>query len=743
MSMDKKLQQRNSSNPEIWGGIECTINRINDSFLDQLEYANHYQRDNDLSLIAGLGIKTLRYPVLWERHQPRIDEAIDWTWTEKQLATLTHHGIKPIVGLVHHGSGPAFTNLLDDNFAEGLANYAEKVATKFPWIEYYTPVNEPLTTARFSGLYGFWYPHTKNDVSFAKMFLTQMKGVVLAMQAIRKINPHAKLVQTEDLGKTYCSPSLQYQTNFENERRWLTYDLLCGNIKPGHKMWNYFLRLGISETILNFFLENLCPPDIMGLNYYITSERFIDEDYKKYPSSTHGGNELQVYADVEACRVPHTQPSGLEVLLKEAWERYSLPIAITEVQLNCGREDQARWLKEVWDICFKLKNEGLDIKAVTAWALLGSFGWDKLLTSKKMKYEPGAFDVGSGTPRPTALAAVIKTLVAEQNYSHPVVENKGWWHRDVRFIYEDAIDPMPETIHDNSQPLLIIGKNGTLGKAFGKICGFRFINYKLLSRQDVDVTSDLQIEEVIKKYNPWAIINAAGFVRVDDAETEIEKCFADNSHAAFLLASACKKHGIQFITFSSDLVFDGTKNSPYLESDKINPLNIYGRSKAAAESVVLKTNPDSIIIRTSSFFGPWDKYNFVSNVINTLSENNNFVAAEDIFISPAYVPDLVNASLDLLIDNEKGIWHLTNKGEISWSDFAKKVSDKAGLNIDLVDPQPLHLLNWRAQRPKYSVLTSEKGIILPSLDNALNRYLRERNKISFEVESIANNSTPK
>ncbi len=95
------------------------------------------------------------------------------------------------------------------------------------------------------------------------MILNQMKGVVLAMQAIRKINPAAKLVQTEDLGKTYCSPSLQYQANFENERRWLTYDLLCGHVKPGHKMWAYFLRLGISETTLNFFLENICPPDIM------------------------------------------------------------------------------------------------------------------------------------------------------------------------------------------------------------------------------------------------------------------------------------------------------------------------------------------------------------------------------------------------------------------------------------------------------------------------------------------------
>lgn len=732
MSTDKKLQQASSSNPEVWGGIECTINRINNSYLDQLEYANHYKRESDLSLVADLGIKTLRYPVLWEHHQPTQDAEIDWSWTEKQLNTLTAYGIKPIAGLVHHGSGPEYTNLLDENFPEMLASYAEKVAIKFPWIEYYTPVNEPLTTARFSGLYGFWYPHAKNDVSFAKMLLNQMKGVVLAMKAIRKINPGAKLIQTEDLGKTYCSPSLQYQANFENERRWLTYDLLCGMVKPGHKMWNYFLRLGISRDSLNFFIENKCTPDIMGFNYYITSERFLDENYEKYPSFTRGGNELQIYADVEAVRVPHKQPSGLSILLTEAWNRYKLPMAITEVQLNCGREDQARWFKQVWETCVALKNKGLDIKAVTVWALFGSYGWNKLLTSKKMEYEAGAFDVTSGSPRPTALASVIKQLISEEKFSHPLFDHKGWWEREIRFIYEDSFKEKIKTTTEElkkSQPILIIGKRGTLGKAFGKICGFRAINYVLLSRDELDITSELQIDDAIKKYNPWAIINAAGYVRVDDAEADHKKCFHDNSLAPYLLANACKKYGLPFMTFSSDLVFDGNKQQPYVENDIVNPLNIYGRSKAEAESSVLKTNPNSLVIRTSSFFGPWDEYNFVSNVITTLSANNYFTAADDIFISPTYVPDLVNTSLDLLIDNEKGIWHITNNSKITWADLARKVSDKAGLDTDLVEGQPIHSLNWKAARPKYSVLKSDKGISLPTLDNALMRYFRERKSI--------------
>ena len=191
--------------PEVWGGIECTINRVEDNFRDQLLYSGHYTRPGDIEHFAGLGIKKLRYPVLWEFHQPVENATIDWSWTENQLQSIRDNNITPIAGLVHHGSGPAFTDLLDKKFPDKLAAYAEAVAKKFTWIEFYTPVNEPLTTARFSGLYGLWYPHNKDEISFIKMLLNQLKGVVLSMQAIRKINPNAKLVQTEDLGKTYST----------------------------------------------------------------------------------------------------------------------------------------------------------------------------------------------------------------------------------------------------------------------------------------------------------------------------------------------------------------------------------------------------------------------------------------------------------------------------------------------------------------------------------------------------------
>ena len=172
--------------PEIWGGIEPTLNRVNDQYFDQCVFSGHYDRSlSDFEQIASLGIKTLRYPVLWEKHQANINSEPDFAKTEENLHHLLKLGIEPIAGLVHHGSGPPGTDFFDGSFENGLATYARKVAEKFPFLKYYTPVNEPLTTARFCGLYGFWYPHLKTDYDFYRILISECKATVLAMHAIR------------------------------------------------------------------------------------------------------------------------------------------------------------------------------------------------------------------------------------------------------------------------------------------------------------------------------------------------------------------------------------------------------------------------------------------------------------------------------------------------------------------------------------------------------------------------------
>ncbi len=712
---------------ELWGGIECSLNRVQNSYMDQLDRSGHYTRDDDIERFAALGIKTMRYPVLWEKHCPDTSSHISWDYTTRRLNQLKEFGIDPIAGLVHHGSGPAYTNFFDGSFETGLAKYAEAVAKQFPWIKFYTPINEPLTTARFCGLYGHWYPHRKTDEDFLKILLSECRATVLAMKAIRQVNPDAKLVQTEDLGKTHGTPLLKYQASFENHRRWLSFDLLCGKVTRTHPLWKYLIFSGITKKELAFFQQNPCPPDVIGINHYVTSERYIDENYKKFPRHTWGGNKLHKYADVEAVRVSNNCVAGPYKLLKEAWERYKQPMAVTEVHLHCTREEQLRWFKTVWEAAIQLKEEGCQITAVTAWALLGSFDWNSLLTKPLGVYEAGLFDVRSVYPRATAISKMVQSLSKGKPFTHPVLEEEGWWKRPCRIQYFlSGYNESKLCMKSTSQPLLITGKTGTLGKAFARLCTTRGIHHHLLDRDELNITDGAQIEKIILQYRPWAIINAAGFVRVDDAETDAETCFLVNSLAPKQLAAACNKLGVKFVTFSSDLVFNGQKRNPYYESDKVSPINVYGQSKAQAEESVLLENPTSLIIRTSAFFGPWDQYNFVAIALHAFNNKMPFVAANDVTVSPTYVPDLVNTTLDLLLDEESGIWNLTNKGEISWSNFAEEVACRARIQKPTISSVPIAALNLAAPRPNYSVLKSEKGFDLPSLDNALERFFRDR-----------------
>jgi len=465
-------------------------------------------------------------------------------------------------------------------------------------------------------------------------------------------------------------------------------------------------------------------PDVFGFNHYITSERFLDDRIQLYPQNLVGGNGRHRYADVEAVRVEVDEETGIKKLLKEAWNRYHSPMAITEVHLHCHREEQLRWFKHVWDAVCELKNENIDIRAVTSWALFGSFGWNKLLTEPSGEYEPGAFDVRNGTPRATALVRFIKKLTEKNTIPHPLSEEKGWWQRSSRILFGPVIKELRMKAGRNSAPVLIIGKNGTLGRAFAKVCGERCIPYQLLGRQDCDIIDLQQVKNCIAQLRPWAVINAAGYVRVDDAQLDGHRCFLENTQGPQNLAIACNEAGIQFITFSSDLVFDGLKNTPYLESDEPNPLNIYGQSKLQAEKLVAESASSSLIIRTSAFFGPWDEFNFVHNVRKALQNGEPVQVANNIVISPTYVPDLVNATLDLLVDQEKGLWHLSNNGSLTWSEFAYRIAEEFDLERSLIDSKPSEELGYIARRPSYSVLGSNKGQLLPSLDNALEQYIK-------------------
>lgn len=614
---------------ELWGGAECTVVRVGDRWGDQSHLSGHHGRDEDLDLFADVGFKAMRYPVLWERVAPDNPDACDWSWSDARLARLRDLGIRPIAGLVHHGSGPHYTSLLDPDFPAKLGRYAGQVARRYPWIEDWTPVNEPLTTARFSCLYGHWYPHHRDEGSFWTALVNQVDGVRHAMRAIREVNRHARLIQTDDLGRTYATAPLFHQAAFDNMRRWAGWDLLCGRVTPDHPLWRRFAEFGLTNR-LQVLGADPCPPDVVGVNHYLTSDRFLDHRVQHYPLHVVGGNLEQRYADVEAIRVLDPAPGGLAGSLREAWERYRTPLAVTEVHLGCTREEQLRWVGEAWDTAAALREEGVDVRGVTAWAVLGSCGWNTLLTCEGV-YEAGLFDVSAGMPRPTALARLWKGL-PHGAPRHPVARTPGWWRRPMRLLHSPL--PRPARFErgapasapsDEPPPLLLCAATGALGRAFARACDVRGIPYLLADRAGVAAS--------VERHRPWAVVDAGGTAR-----------------GARALAAKAQAWGVQSLHVSDEL----------------------------------DAAPGRLVVRAAGIFGG-DGDDLAAEITRALSAGRGFRAAADRLVTPAHLPAFVNAALDLLIDEADGVWRLLHGPALSVADFALAVAQACGLDGTLVE----------------------------------------------------------
>jgi dTDP-4-dehydrorhamnose reductase len=712
------------SNPgrlELWGGVECTVNRVGDAFFDQIRKSGHHDRPEDIGLFGTIGLRAMRYPVLWERVAPNGLSTAAWAWTDERLTLLRAASIRPVATLLHHGSGPRGTNLLDPRFPDLFAAFAAAVASRYPWVQDYTPVNEPLTTARFSALYGHWYPHRRDDRSFVRALLNELRAIVQAMDRIREVNPSARLIQTEDAGRTSSTPRLAAQADFENHRRSLTVDVLTGRVSDTHPLWHWLLHCGASPTELEWFLEHPCPPDIVGLNYYLTSDRYLDERLSQYPPSCHGGNGRDRYADVEAVRAPGWEGPAHYDIVEEAWLRYGIPVALTEVHAGCTREDQLRWFEQAWHAALRARSRGIDVHAVTMWALLGSFDWNSLVVRNDNVYEVGTFDVRSSPPRQTALGTLAKAL-ATGAPPDPLSTQPGWWQPSGRLTKHTSAAPQWGGDLD-SRPILIAGGSGRLGLAFARACEKRGLRAVVAGRQQLEITSPEAIGRAMEQWQPWAVINAAGFVRVDDAEARPDLCWRINVEGALRLAAGAAARDARYVTISTDLVFDGSRRKPYVEDDVTNPLNVYGLSKRAAEELLSTLTAQALIIRTAAFFGPGDPNGFLTRALREISAGREVLAAHDLVVSPTYMPHLVDAVLDLLIDGEQGIWHLANVGQVSWAEFAALAAQLANLDDALVRRVSVADLGLSAPRPAFSALESVRGRIMPPLERAMTEYV--------------------
>jgi dTDP-4-dehydrorhamnose reductase len=405
---------------EVWASPEATVARIEAGrWRDQLRETGHDARESDIERIARLGVCATRYPVLWEKVAPHHPDARDYAWAERRLRALAGHGVEPIVTLLHHGSGPAYTDLLDPAFPELFAAYAEATARRFPWVTRWTPINEPLTTARFATLYATWYPNRFfDDAAFGRAIVNQARAIALACERIRAVIPAARFMLTEDLQSfTAADERVAGYVAHKRERMYLSCELLQGRIVDGHPMQRYLTgRCGVAQGELQSFARRPQPPDVVGWNYYPYSERRL--------SSTAGGGHANLgMVEVEPHRL------NLQPLLRRAHARLGLPLALAEVHVRGTERERVRWMLGRYDDVCAVAAGGVPIVAFGAWAAFGMVDWDSLLRSDAGVAEDGIYTYAGpgGEPAPTLVAETVAALATGRSTAMPA--ELGWWEQ--------------------------------------------------------------------------------------------------------------------------------------------------------------------------------------------------------------------------------------------------------------------------------------------------------------------------
>jgi dTDP-4-dehydrorhamnose reductase len=420
--------------PAVWAGIEPSYLTVAGQRRDQLAETGHADRLEDLDRLAELGVTAVRYPLLWGRGGTETD----WAWAGARVDRLVSLGIAPIAGLLHHGWGPETVDPLDPDYPTRFASYAVQVAQRFPAIRTFLPINEPLTTARFAGLYGWWDPRAQDDATFARLLVAQCLAIRAATRGLRRLDPTIRTLVNEDAGQTFGTPDLAHLVDHYNHRRWLTYDLLTGRVDRHHPLWETLVNVpGIAEG-LEVLADDPEPPDILGVDHYATSDRFLDHRVDRYPPDVPLGQSQASFVDVELVRVAGFEVDGFWSSLRQTWERYGLPLALTEVHLGGAPEDEVLWWAEAWRDATSATQAGIEVQAVTSWAAFGAYDWDALMRHQAGSYRPGCFDARTATPTMTALG---RAVAATASGRPPTPVPTGWWrqpHR-VRFPLDPAV----------------------------------------------------------------------------------------------------------------------------------------------------------------------------------------------------------------------------------------------------------------------------------------------------------------
>lgn len=282
-----------------------------------------------------------------------------------------------------------------------------------------------------------------------------------------------------------------------------------------------------------------------------------------------------------------------------------------------------------------------------------------------------------------------------------------------------------------SQPVILVtGSNGQLGKELQELAqsypSFRFV---FASREDLKLHHFGLVENFFVGLKPQYCINCAAYTAVDRAESEQDMAMLVNGEAVGNLAAVCKKFNTKLIHISTDYVFDGESETPYHPDDTTGPISIYGISKLKGEELCVKENPEAIIIRTAWVYSEFGN-NFVKTMMRLMKERTEIKVVDDQIGAPTYAADLAKAILDIINSGKwtSGIYHYSNRGKISWYDFAVAIKEMIGSSC-IVHPIPTTDYPTPAKRPKFSLLDTSKiatsfGLLIPEWRESLKQCVK-------------------
>lgn len=329
-----------------------TIKRV-----DEMEKCGHYQHwQRDFELVNEMGISFLRYgPPYYKTHVA--PGKYDWFFTDDTFHRLKELRITPIVDLCHFGLPDWLGDFQNPDFPRYFAEYAKEFALRFPYLQFYTPVNEIFITAMFSGQYGWWNECLHDDRSFVTALKNLCKANILAMHEILKIQPNAVFIQSESSEYFHpVRPEVQTRANFLNQKRFLSLDLTYGYpIKV--MMYEYLLDNGMTKEEYHWFEQNqVSARCIMGNDYYATNEHLVLPN-----GTTTASGEI----------------FGYYVITHQYYSRYRLPIMHTET--NMKMPDTVHWLWKEWANVHRLIQDGVPILGFTWYSLTHQVDWDTAL----------------------------------------------------------------------------------------------------------------------------------------------------------------------------------------------------------------------------------------------------------------------------------------------------------------------------------------------------------------------------